>query len=85
MTKFMSAIAVTFVGHHPEEKLRAAEVEVSLERAKIARERAELEERLLSLQNDQAKHQAGVAPGADTAKPARGKWLSRLGLKDNPS
>ncbi|MGC4003758.1 MAG: hypothetical protein QM811_11785 [Pirellulales bacterium] len=64
------------------EKLRQAEVDIAVERAKLARERSEMQEKL---------HQAAqnAAPGtpqtpgkeADRAG-GRGRWLSRLGLKD---
>ncbi|MCR4415517.1 MAG: hypothetical protein NUV77_24160, partial [Thermoguttaceae bacterium] len=60
------------------EKLRQAEVEISVERAKIARERAQLEERLRALPENAEKPPAPDKP----EKPARGRWLSRLGLKD---
>jgi hypothetical protein len=65
-----------------QEKLRKAEVESSLERAKLAREKAELEERMRSFESERG------APGSDGGtdssgkkQPARGKWLARLGLQ----
>jgi len=67
-----------------EEKLRQAEVEISLERAKLARERAAIEERIRS-------HGEQLAKGEDDSaarkpeKPARDRWLSRLGLKESES
>jgi hypothetical protein len=66
-----------------EEKLRQAEIELSVQRAKIARERAEIEERQRLLDDhrrDRSPNEAG-----DTAKnkPQRGRWLARLGLKDD--
>jgi len=68
-----------------EEKLRKAEIEVSLERAQIARERAQLEESRRAI-GDHAEHSQAASDQADKsgkpAKPARGRWLSRLGLKD---
>lgn len=61
-----------------KEKLRKAEVDISIERAKIARERAELEEKARQIQESAVN---GPAPAkADSGKPARGRWLSRLGL-----
>lgn len=63
------------------EKLRKAEVEISIERAKLARERLQLEERL--------RTQAAATPGSTddskgsdpkAAASAKGKWLTRLGL-----
>jgi hypothetical protein len=61
------------------EKLRQAEIDISQERAQIARQRAELEKKRHSLEAD--------ADGAKVenllpAKPAGGRWLARLGLKD---
>jgi chromosome segregation ATPase len=66
------------------QKIGEAEIEISVQRAKLARERSELDEKLRVLQLDQDSRPSGTA-GDDTveiAKPARGKWLARLGLKD---
>ncbi len=66
------------------QKIGEAEIEISVQRAKLARERAELDEKLRVLQLDQDSRPSGAA-GEDTvemAKPTRGKWLARLGLKD---
>jgi hypothetical protein len=62
------------------EKLRQAEIELSLERATIARERAELESRSRAAPSQPQS----VQPTAATLppKPARGRWLTRLGLAD---
>ncbi len=68
------------------EKLRTAEVELSVERAKIARERSVLEERLQHF----ASERAAVGEGAngdksDDAKDGgkqKRRWLSRLGIRD---
>lgn len=61
-----------------EAKLRASEIELSRERAKLARERLELENRLSSLP------MIGTNGGSNGAKELspRGNWLARLGLKD---
>lgn len=67
-----------------EEKLRQAEIELSVQRAKIARERAEIEERQRLLEQQQPDRPSSDA--SDTgknAKPQRGRWLARLGLKDD--
>ena len=67
------------------EKLGKAELEISLERAKIARERAEYEEQLQDLKSRLGDVAAGDSPSstpANPGKPARGRWLSKLGLKD---
>jgi chromosome segregation ATPase len=63
------------------EKIGKAEIDISVERAKIARERMELEEKLRLYQNEQAARPSDGTPAAPE-KPARGRWLSRLGLKD---
>ncbi|WP_410965960.1 hypothetical protein, partial [Salmonella sp. SAL4438] len=60
------------------EKLRQAEVEISVERARIARERAEFEEKLRAIEAERSQVQTG---GSKQGKPARGRWLERLGLK----
>jgi hypothetical protein len=70
-----------------QEKLRQAEVDISVHRARIARERAELDEKRRTLEADKADavFQDGgdsQSSGKSTGKPAR-RWLSRLGLKEN--
>jgi chromosome segregation ATPase len=65
------------------EKLKQAEIDISLERARLARERTELQEKQHTL--DKQASQQGPAPSDPKAgeKPAtRGRWLTRLGLKD---
>jgi chromosome segregation ATPase len=64
-----------------EEKLRQAEIDLSVERAKMARERAEVEE--LQRQFKDVQEQSGdeTASGKEK-KPQRGRWLARLGLKE---
>lgn len=59
------------------EKLREAEVDISIQRANLARERAELEEKLFLAESRVSKLTAET--GAE--KPAGGRWLTRLGLK----
>jgi len=64
-----------------EEKLRQAEIDISLERAKLARQRAELEEKAQSYAQ---QRQDAEPPGpAASVKPVRGRWLARLGIKDD--
>ena len=64
-----------------QEKLRKAEVEISMERAKLARERAVLDERLNEAQeHDDNAQLVDDAKGGD--KHGRGKWLTRLGLRE---
>jgi chromosome segregation ATPase len=64
------------------EQLRKAEVDISLERAKLARERAELDEKLRTLESERGSGTAGDS-GSDKGKKqaGRGKWLARLGLQ----
>jgi hypothetical protein len=67
-----------------EEKLRQAEIDLSVERAKIARERAQIDEKLRLLEAQQAQLAELGPTGSQSkpAKPARNRWLSRLGLKE---
>src|SRR5690606_23776905 len=60
-----------------EEKLRAAELEFSVERAKLAREQAALKERLFELQKLEP-----VRSTDDGDKQPRRRWLSALGLSE---
>jgi len=66
------------------EQLKKAEIDISMERAKIARDRAELDEQLHAIQREKAQQAASdPAGGGDKGKkPARGRWLSRLGLSE---
>lgn len=68
-----------------EDKLRQAEVDLAVERAKNARDRAEVEERKRQFAQEIAtRAEAGgpAMPGSTPKKPARGRWLTLLGLKD---
>jgi chromosome segregation ATPase len=69
-----------------EEKLRQAEIELSLERAKLARERVQLEEKLHALEIQAAQPPETSSAADDPQVPKRGRWLARLGLKnpENP-
>lgn len=64
------------------ERIGKAEIDISVERAKIARERAELEEKLRVLQREQEGRPKEGSEHAEPGKLPRGKWLARLGLKD---
>jgi hypothetical protein len=69
-----------------QDKMRQAEVEISVQRAKIARERSEVEEKMRVLEEGKASLAADQASGTprsleDLKKPAR-RWLERLGLKE---
>lgn len=64
-------------------KLARAEIELSLERAKLARERVELEERLRSAETIVSTATAlANAAGSAGSPPTRGNWMSRLGLTE---
>jgi len=66
-----------------EDKLRQAEIELSVQRARLAREKAELDERQRSWQ--EAHTQSAAAETTDSKgkkTPVRGRWLARLGLTD---
>jgi len=65
-----------------QSRLCRAEIEISLDRAKLARERADLEERLRVAGLDASKTTAGPNAAGATEQPTRGRWLSRLGLTD---
>jgi len=65
-----------------QNRLCQAEIEVSLERAKLARERAELEERLRTMGLDASKSTAGPNAAPTAEQPTRSRWMSRLGLTD---
>ena len=62
------------------EKLRKAEVDISVERAKIARDRAELEDRIRLLEQRGGSFTDEPDATDPSEKPVRGRWLSRLGL-----
>lgn len=63
-----------------QKKLREAEIEASLERAKMARQRTELEERIRQFE---AQNATLPAEGHPREAPQKGRWLSRLGLKED--
>jgi hypothetical protein len=67
------------------EQLRQAEVDLSLERAKLGRERTELEERMRTMEMEKAQSPVNTGDTTgDKNKPAKGrKWLARLGLGEN--
>jgi hypothetical protein len=63
-------------------KLRAAEVELAVERAKIARQRAELEEQARAARNGSAVPPKASDAEGPTERPAGRRWLTRLGLTE---
>lgn len=69
------------------EKLRKAEVDISMERAKLARERAQLEEKLQAIESERSR---SPSPSGDNGprsadKTPRSRWLARLGLSQEES
>ena len=64
------------------EKLRQAEVDISIERAKLARERVILDDKFGSLEAGQAKETNSKGSDEPGKKASGGNWLARLGLKD---
>ena len=64
------------------EKLRQAEIDLSIERAKLAREKAQLDEKLVTIGKRAGPPEGETGKSPAPAKPARGRWLERLGLKD---
>jgi chromosome segregation ATPase len=68
------------------DKLRQAEIDISIERARIARQRAEVEEKVSAYDSARAQHTAddnASNPTNQPKQPTRGRWLARLGLKDD--
>jgi len=65
-----------------EEKLRKAEIEISIERAKLARERAEIDDKIRALGGRAVKPDEAGDPAGKPGRHGHGRWLSRLGLKD---
>ena len=67
---------ITQLEREMQDKLRAAELEISVERAKLARHKAELEE----LRSDLESQQQSRDPHGAAAGTPRRRWLSKLGL-----
>lgn len=67
-----------------EQKVRDAEIEMSLERAKLARERTEYEERRIEFERQTRGGQEGFTVKNSGEEPKRtgGRWLARLGLRE---
>lgn len=63
-----------------EEKLRAAELELSVERAKLARQKVELEELRATLESQRHQNEAAGGAAAAPGTPRR-RWLSKLGIE----
>jgi len=67
------------------EQLRQAELDISLERAKLAREKSEMEEKLRCLETEKANLSSIYSEtSSDNGKKPKGrKWLTRLGLGES--
>jgi hypothetical protein len=65
------------------QKLRIAEVDISMERAKLARDRADLEEKIQELERQLEQSGSGENTKENSSKANRGRWLERLGLKSD--
>lgn len=64
------------------EKLRQAEIDISVERARLGRERIELQSQMQTIDRQrQSAESLTDGENADDKQP-RGLWLRRLGLKD---
>jgi len=64
------------------EKLRKAEVEISIERAKLARERAEIDDKIRAFGGRPGKSEEPGDSAGKAPRSTRGRWLARLGLKE---
>jgi hypothetical protein len=64
------------------QKVRQAEIDISVERAKLARERTKLEEQIQRMEAERSNLQLG-GHSSDGKKSGRGRWLTRLGLTDD--
>ena len=66
-----------------QDKLRQAEIDVSVERAKLGRERMELQSQIQTIeQQRQSDESLSDDEKSDDRKPG-GRWRKRLGLKDD--
>jgi hypothetical protein len=68
-----------------QDKLRRAEIELSVERAKLTRERRELEQKQADLEEQLhhfRKQQPAAAETTAASAPPKRRWLSQLGLGD---
>jgi hypothetical protein len=68
-----------------EQKLRQAEIEMSVQRAQLARAQADVAERQRALEDQGAPHEPRATndPANKAKKQQRGRWLSRLGLAED--
>jgi hypothetical protein len=66
------------------DKLRQAEIDISRERAQLARQRVELEEKNRVMETRRTAAEGEATGGAAAGPSGRGRWLARLELKDAP-
>jgi hypothetical protein len=64
-------------------KLRQAEIELAMERARLARRDAEIEEKLRSGEQRRSSAETEAEALAPTGRPVRGRWRTQLGLTDD--
>jgi len=64
-------------------KLRQAEIELAMERARLARRDAEIEEKIRNADLHRSSADADAAALAPTGRPVRGRWRTQLGLTDD--
>ena len=65
------------------DKLRQAEIELAMERARLARRDAEIEEKLRNSDLRRSSAEAEAEALAPTGRPVRGRWRTQLGLTDD--
>jgi hypothetical protein len=67
------------------EQLRQAELDISVERARLAREKSELEEKMRCLEAEKSNLSSiyNQTPSDNGKKPRGRKWLTRLGLGES--
>ncbi|MGO9109619.1 MAG: hypothetical protein ACLP9L_10320 [Thermoguttaceae bacterium] len=65
------------------DKLRQAEIELSMERARLARREAEIEEKIRNSDQRQSSAASDSEALAPTGRPVRGRWRAQLGLTDD--
>ncbi|MCU0712476.1 MAG: hypothetical protein MUC43_10495 [Pirellula sp.] len=67
-----------------EQKQRQGEIEMSLERAKLARERLEIQDKMQQIEAEKDLLQRAAENSSQTAPaPHKGRWWARLGLRDD--
>jgi chromosome segregation ATPase len=72
--------------HEWQEKLRQAEVDISVQRARLARERTDVDEQLRTLEEEKtalASQKPGESSAPNSSKKPGHRWLARLGLKES--